>query len=45
MAVGPLSWNSVDDKAAIAWVDDNNHSKCRAFVVRSIMLPLGEPLA
>jgi hypothetical protein len=32
-------------KAAIAWVDDNNHSKYRAFIVRSIMLPLGGPPA
>ena len=42
MEVGPLSWNCIDDKAAIAWVDNNNHSKYRAFVVRSIMLPLGD---
>jgi hypothetical protein len=43
MQMGPLSWNDIDDKAAIAWVDNNNQGKYRAFVVRSILLPLGEP--
>ena len=42
MQMGPLSWNDIDDKAAIAWVDNNNHGKYRAFVVRSILLPLDE---
>jgi len=43
MQMGPLSWNDIDDKAAIAWVDNNNQGKYRACVVRSILLPLGEP--
>jgi hypothetical protein len=43
MHMGPLSWNYIDDKAAIAWVDNHNHGKYRAFVVRSILLPPGEP--
>jgi hypothetical protein len=45
MQVGPLSWLSIDDKAAIAWVDTNNQTKYRAFVVRSILLPIGKPPA
>jgi hypothetical protein len=42
MRLGPLEWNTIDHTGAIAWVD---HDTPRAFVVRSILLPLGEPPA
>lgn len=45
MQVGPLSWNTVDDTAAVAWVDSSDDFSHRAFVVRSILLPCGEPPA
>jgi hypothetical protein len=42
MQVEPLVWETIDETGAVAWI---NHDTSRAFVVRSILMPQGEPPA
>jgi len=42
MQLESLIWETVDETAAVAWID---HDTSRAFVVRNILMPHGEPPA
>jgi len=42
MQVEPLVWETIDETGAVAWID---HDTSRAFVVRNILMPHGEPPA